>query len=72
VTRLLGIQSHCNQNNTAESKEHMTDPTTIDDLFKRPQPATATVGEYEREQRRIRDNYQLLKQQRREREASAT
>ena len=42
-------------------------------LFKQPKPkAPPTVSEYEREQKALRDNFERLKQQRREREAVAS
>jgi hypothetical protein len=52
----------------------MNDPKhEAEQLFKQPKPkAPPTVSEYEREQKALRDNFERLKQQRREREAVAS
>jgi hypothetical protein len=52
----------------------MNDPKQqAEQLFKQPKPeALPTVNEYQLEQQAIRDNFERLKQQRREREAVAS
>jgi hypothetical protein len=49
----------------------MIDPTTIEELFKTPEPTPVTVSEYAREQQAIRDNHQRLRDARLKREVSA-
>jgi len=50
----------------------MNDPKQqAEQLFKQTKPkAPPTISEYEREQQAVRDNFERLKQQRREREAA--
>jgi hypothetical protein len=48
----------------------MIDPKA-EALFRREQPAPAALSEYQKQELAIRTNFERLKQQRRDREASA-
>jgi hypothetical protein len=66
--------THSRSENSPSKGNTMNDPKDeAKQLFKQPKPkAPPTVSEYEAEQQAIRDNFEWLKQQRREREAVAS
>jgi hypothetical protein len=68
MTQLLVVEIFSSIGNT------MNDPKQqAEQLFKEQKPeALPTVNEYQLEQQAIRDNFERLKQQRREREAVAS
>jgi hypothetical protein len=68
MTQLLVVEIFSSIGNTMNDPKH-----EAEQLFKQPKPkAPPTVNEYQLEQQAIRDNFERLKQQRREREAVAS
>jgi hypothetical protein len=68
MTQLLVVEIFSSIGNTMNDPKQQTEQ-----LFKEQKPeALPTVNEYQLEQQAIRDNFERLKQQRREREAVAS
>jgi hypothetical protein len=66
--------THSRSENSPSKGTTMNDPKQqAEQLFKQSKPkAPPTISEYEREQQATRNNFERLKQQRREREAVAS